>query len=249
MAALKILVVGAGAVGGYFGGRLLQAGRDVTFLVRPARAALIAKHGLAIRSPLGAFAHADPPRVTEDAIVRPYDLVLLSCKAYDLDGAMDAFAKAVGPSTAILPLLNGMGHMESLAERFGEDRVLGGLAVISSTLSPDGAVLHLNPLHSLTFGELDGARTPRIEAIAAELLGAGFDAKLSDNVRQDMWEKWVFIATAAGITCLMRGSFGDVVAAGGAPTSPGRCSPNATASPRAKAFRRARPISMRSARR
>ncbi len=212
---MRILVVGAGAVGGYFGGRLLQAGRDVTFLVRPARAALIAKHGLAIRSPFGEFAHADPPLVTEDAIPGAYDLVILSCKAYDLDAAIQSFAKAVGPETAILPLLNGMGHMQRLAGRFGEDRVLGGLAVISSTLQPDGAILHLNPVHALTFGELDGARTPRIEAIAAALQGAGFDAKLSENVRQDMWEKWVFIATAAGITCLMRGSFGDVVAAGG----------------------------------
>ncbi len=213
---MRILVVGAGAVGGYFGGRLLQAGRDVTFLVRPRRAALLARHGLSIRSPVGDFHHPAPPLVTEDRLAEPFDLVLLSCKAYDLDGAVASFAKAVGPQTAILPLLNGMRHLDVLADRFGAERVLGGLCVISATLDADGRIIHLNDLHSLTFGELDGSRSPRIEKIASALLGAEFDARLSDEILQDMWEKWVFIATAAGITCLMRAAIGDIVAAGAA---------------------------------
>jgi 2-dehydropantoate 2-reductase len=211
---MRILVVGAGAVGGYFGGRLLQAGRNVTFLVRPRRAALLAKHGLTIQSRFGDFRRPDPPLVTEDSLAEPFDLVLLSCKAYDLDGAMASFAKAVGPRTAILPLLNGMRHLDGLADRFGRERVLGGLCVISATLDAEGGVVHLNDIHSLTFGELDGARSPRIETVASALLGAGFDARLSGEVRQDMWEKWVFIAAAAGITCLMRAAIGDIAAAG-----------------------------------
>jgi len=212
---VKILVVGAGAVGGYFGGRLLEAGRDVTFLVRPGRAAQLAKHGLMIRSKLGDFHRPAPPTVSQDGIVGPFDLILLSCKAYDLDSAMASFAPAVGPTTAILPLLNGMRHLDALTKCFGPERVLGGQCAISSTLDADGAILHLNDWHALSFGELDGARSQRIEAIASALVNAGFEAKLSSEIRQEMWEKWVFIATAAGITCLMRSAVGDYVAAGG----------------------------------
>jgi 2-dehydropantoate 2-reductase len=213
---MRILVVGAGAVGGYFGGRLLQAGRDVTFLVRPRRAAELAKHGLTIRSPVGDFHRPSPPTVLQEDLAQPFDLVLLSCKAYDLDGAMASFAKAVGPTTAILPLLNGMRHIDQLAERFGREHVLGGQCVISGTLDADGAVVHLNDWHGLTFGELDGSRSQRIETIAVALLDAGFDARLSDEIRHEMWEKWVLIATTAGMTCLMRASVGEYVAAGAA---------------------------------
>jgi 2-dehydropantoate 2-reductase len=213
---MRILVVGAGAVGGYFGGRLLHAGRDVTFLVRPRRAAELAKHGLMIRSPVGDFHRASPPVVLQEGLAEPFDLVLLSCKAFDLDGAMASFAKAVGPATAILPLLNGMRHIDQLAERFGAARVLGGQCAISTTLSADGAVIHLNDWHAMSFGELDGSRSQRIEAIASALLNAGIDARLADNIQQEMWEKWVFIAAAAGITCLMRAPVGDYVAAGAA---------------------------------
>ena len=242
---MRILVVGAGATGGYFGGRLLQAGRDVTFLVRPHRAALLREHGLTIRSPLGNFHHSAPPLVTQETLRDAFDLVLLSCKAYDLDDAIASFAPAVGPRTAILPLLNGMRHLDVLAERFGAERVLGGQCVISSTLDANGAILHLNDLQSLTFGELAGGRSERIEAVAADLSGAGFDARLSEAIRQEMWEKWLFIAAGAGITCLMRAAIGDIVAAGGANLATGliaECAAIATAhgfAPRAELLQRA----------
>jgi 2-dehydropantoate 2-reductase len=213
---MRVLIVGAGAIGGYFGGRLLQAGRDVTFLVRPRRAAQLEKHGLSIQSRLGDFHAPAPPLVTEEGLDEPFDLVILSCKAYDLDGAIASFAKAIGPDTAILPLLNGMRQLDVLSGRFGAERVLGGLCVISATLDADGRIVHLNDLHSMTFGELNGSRSPRIERIASALVGAGFDARLSDEILQDMWEKWVFIAAAAGVTCLMRAAIGDIVAAGAA---------------------------------
>jgi 2-dehydropantoate 2-reductase len=212
---MRILVVGAGGIGGYFGGRLLNAGRDVTFLVRQRRAAQLAQSGLAVRSPLGDLDLPAPPTVLAEDIKGAFDLVLLSCKAYDLEGAMDSLAPAVGPDTAILPLLNGMRHMDLLKARFGAERVLGGLCMISAVLDPEGRVLHLNDLHALLFGEPDGARSPRIEAIAAALSDAGFDARLSGSILQDMWEKWIFIATGAGATCLMRAAICDIVAAGG----------------------------------
>jgi len=213
---MRILVVGAGAIGGYFGGRLLAAGRDVTFLVRARRAAQLATGGLSIRSPRGDLDLPAPPTVQADALRAPFDLVLLSCKAYDLEGAMNSFAPAVGPDTAILPLLNGLRHIETLEQRFGAGHALGGLCMISSTLDAEGRVHHLNALHGLVFGERDGASSKRIEAIDAAFSNAGFDAQLSAAIVQEMWEKWIFIAAMAGITCLMRAAIGDIVTAGGA---------------------------------
>jgi 2-dehydropantoate 2-reductase len=211
---MRILVVGAGALGGYFGGRLKEAGRDVTFLVRPGRAEQLAKTGLVIRSPAGDVEIKAPTMILAERLSAPFDLILLSCKAYDLQSAMDSFAPAVGPNTAILPLLNGMKHMGLLAARFGERAVLGGQCVISATLDQEGRVLHLNDLHFVSFGEQDGAKSDRAVAIGAALSGARFQSQLSTAIMQEMWEKWATIATVAGITCLLRATIGDIIAAG-----------------------------------
>ena len=213
---MRILVVGAGAVGGYFGGRLLEAGRDVTFLVRQRRAVELARTGLVIHSQFGNLDVPAPATVMAEDLQQPFDLILLSCKAFDLENAMEAFAPAVGPVTAILPLLNGMRHLDALRERFGGDRVLGGLCVISTALDSEGRIIHFNDVHSFAFGELDGASSARLDEIAALLSGARFDWRRSEAILQEMWEKWVFIATAAGINCLMRAPAGDIVAAGAA---------------------------------
>ena len=214
---MKILVVGAGAIGGFFGGRLLAAKRDVTFLVRERRAAQLAKTGLVIKSKLGDVSLPSPPTVSAEALKGPYDVVLLSCKAFDLEGAMTSFAPAVGPETAILPLLNGLGHLDALAARFAKANVIGGQAAISLALDAEGRILHLNDGLALGFGELGGAKSPRVAALAAEFAAAGIQAGQSEAILQDMWEKWAFIATAGGITSLMRAAVGDIVAAGGAP--------------------------------
>jgi 2-dehydropantoate 2-reductase len=186
----------------------------VTFLVRARRAAQLREHGLTIRSRFGDFHRPSPPTLLEEELAEPFDLILLSCKAYDLEGAIASFAKGVGPASAILPLLNGMRHMDALADRFGAARLLGGQCAISVRLEPDGSIVHFNDVHSLSFGELDGSRSPRIEKIAPQILNAGFEARLADDVLQDMWEKWVFIASMAGAACLMRAAIGDIVAAG-----------------------------------
>jgi 2-dehydropantoate 2-reductase len=209
---MRILVIGAGALGGYFGARLLEAGKDVTFLVRPARAAKL-KGGLFVKSPVGDVSLANPPTVTAERLKQPFDLILLSCKAYDMQSAMDAMAPAVGESTVILPLLNGMSHIDALNARFGKAKVLGGWCAISAAMNGEGQILHLQPFHSLSFGEQEGGKPERIAAVAAALSGAKFDALAADAVMQEMWEKWIFIASAAGITSLMRGSVGDIVAA------------------------------------
>src|SRR5467141_3822500 len=144
--AMRMLVVGAGAIGGYFGGRMLQAGRDVTFLVRPRRAAELASAGLVIKSPNGDVTLKNPPTVQADALHEKFDVVLLSCKAFDLDDAIKSFAPAVGDNTAIIPLLNGMKHLDVLDSKFGADRVLGGLCGIEVTLDEQRHVVRLNPM-------------------------------------------------------------------------------------------------------
>ena len=212
---MRILMVGAGAIGGYFGGRLLDAGRDVTFLVREGRAQELERDGLIVRSPLGNIEYPSPPQVMAAMLDTPFDLIVLSCKAYDLDTAMESFAPAVGPETLILPLLNGMAHLDRLAERFSPANVLGGQCLISLDRDASGAILHLNETNQLSFGERDGGLTPRIQKVADALGDAGFDAILSEQITQEMWEKWCFIATGAGITGAMRASIGDVVASGG----------------------------------
>ena len=210
---MRILVVGAGAVGGYFGGRLAAAGQDVTFLVRPGRAEKLARDGLIINSARGNLALRDVKTILAGVAAEPFDLVLLSCKAYSLDDAIDSFAPLVGESTLILPMLNGMRHIDVLKEKFGASRVLGGQCVIAATLSPEQHIMHLNETHAITFGELEGGTSERVEAIADAIADANFDAVVSDNILLRMWEKWVFLATLAASTCLMRGSVGDILAA------------------------------------
>src|SRR3954451_8492725 len=210
---MRILVVGAGAIGGYFGGRLAQAGCDVTFLVRERRAAELAAARLVFKSPLGDVTLKNSPTVRADKLAEQFDLVLLSCKAFDLDDAIKSFAPAVGPNTAILPLLNGMKHLDVLDRKFSRARVLGGLCAIAVMLNEKREVIHLQPLQSLTFGERDGKSSDRVRAIASVMEKGNFGSKTSDAIIQEMWEKWVFLASLAASTCLMRAPVGVILAA------------------------------------
>jgi 2-dehydropantoate 2-reductase len=211
---MRVLVVGAGAIGGYFGGRMLQAGRDVTFLVRPKRAAELANAGLVIKSPNGDVTLKNPPTVQADRLSEKFDVVLLSCKAFDLEDAIKSFAPAVGPNTAIIPLLNGMLHLNVLDAKFGADRVLGGICAIAATLNEAREVVQLAPMQSLNFGEREGRMSDRVRAIA-EVFSSINGAAASEHIMQDMWEKWVFLASLAASTCLMRTSVGNILAAPG----------------------------------
>ncbi len=211
---MRVLVIGAGALGGYFGACLHRAGRDVTFLVRPARAEQLSRDGLRIVSPHGDFAVA-ARTVLAGELHEPYDLVLLGVKSYGLDAAMEEFAPAVGRAPAILPVLNGMAHLDRLRARFGAGPVLGGTAIIVAALESEGRIVLSIPNHDLTFGELAGGSSDRIRGWADFFEGAGFKARASDMILQDMWEKWAALAATAGITCLMRASIGDILAAPG----------------------------------
>jgi 2-dehydropantoate 2-reductase len=212
---MRILVVGAGAIGGYFGGRLLQAGRDVTFLVRPKRAAELARDGIVIKSPTGDVTLKNPPTVQADKLAEKFDVVLLSCKAFDLDDAIKSFAPAVGPQTTIIPMLNGMLHLDVLDKKFGHERVLGGLCAIAVTLNEHRQIVQLTPMQSLGFGERDGRLSDRVRAIAEVMASGKFGASASEQIIHDMWEKWVFLASLAASTCLMRAPVGDILAAPG----------------------------------
>lgn len=210
---MRVLVVGAGAIGGYFGGRMLQAGQDITFLVRPRRAAELASAGLVIKSPHGDVTLKNPPTVQADSLKETFDVVLLSCKAYDLEDAISSFAPAVGPRTAIVPLLNGMLHLDVLDRKFGRERVLGGLCAIAVTLNDKREVVQLAPMQSLTFGERDGRLSERVRAIAEIFKSGNFNGTASEHILQDMWEKWMFLASLAATTSLMRASLGNILAA------------------------------------
>lgn len=212
---MRILVVGAGAIGSYFGGRLAAAGRDVRFLARGQRAARLAEEGLRIDSPFGAM-RLRPHLVSAEALndIAPNgiaDVILLAVKAYDLSSAMADFAPAMGPDSVIIPLLNGIRHLDALAARFGQRAVLGGLCMASSTIAGDGRVIHSSGQHLLVFGELPGGESPRVAAILAALEGAGFDAVASASIGDLMWRKWVPLAGLAALTCLVGGAVGEIV--------------------------------------
>lgn len=210
---MRILIVGAGAVGGYFGGKLLESGQDVTFLVRPARAQKLKQNGLNIKNPGNQLISLpSPPLVTTEEISHPYDLILLSCKAYDLENAIDSLSPAVGPDTTILPLLNGMRHIQVLEQAFGREKILGGLCNIVSTVEADGTIYRMTPIHNIIFGELDGAKSDRTNRIADIFKQTDFQSEHSDNILLAMWEKWLFLASLASSTCLMRAPIGDIVA-------------------------------------
>jgi 2-dehydropantoate 2-reductase len=206
---VRILLLGAGAVGGYFGGRLAEAGSDVTFLVRAGRYDQLKANGIRIES---VFGNADVPvqAITQPDLTASFDIIVLTCKAFDLASAVEAIAPAVGPDTAILPLLNGVAHIEQLNVRFGSDRVLGGVAKIAVTLAPDGVIQHLNDWRFITFGEQTGVLSDRAKALKAAFDQSSVVAKAVDNIMQIMWEKVVHLSTVAGMTCAMRASVGDI---------------------------------------
>jgi 2-dehydropantoate 2-reductase len=210
---MRTLFAGAGATGGYFGGRLAQHGKDITFLVRPARAATLARRGLRIHSPAGETT-VQPRTVTAGTLDGPYDLVVLAVKSFALDQVLADLEPAIGPSTVVIPLLNGMRHLDTLLEAFGPAHVYGGVCMIAGTLNDEGDVVQMSGLHKLAYGPLTGT-DDRLAAVTEALSGAEFESRPSDDIVQEMWEKWVFLAGTGIVNVLMRGTIGEVEAAPG----------------------------------
>jgi 2-dehydropantoate 2-reductase len=209
---MRMLVVGAGSTGGYFGGRLAQAGRDVTFLVRSARAAQLEKRGLEILSPHGDYT-LRPRLATADRLSGSYDAILLAVKAFSLESALSDMSAAIGPETMILPVLNGMRHVDILSERFGRRCVVGCACKISASVDDRGRIVQHNLVQEIAYGEMDGVLSARMQGLDQFMRSAGFDARLSNAIEREMWEKWILLAGLGGINCLMRGTIGEVTQA------------------------------------
>jgi 2-dehydropantoate 2-reductase len=213
---VRTLFVGAGATGGYFGGRLASAGKDVTFLVRPGRAGTLARRGLRIHGPDGETV-VRPRLVTAASLDGRYDLIVLAVKSFALEQALLDLAPAVGPATVVVPLLNGMRHVDELVGAFGPERAWGGVCLIQATLDDEGDVRQLTGMHRLGYGPLDGGDDPRLPEVTFALSGPEFDSNPSLSIVQDMWEKWIFLAGLGAATTLMRGTVADINAAPGGP--------------------------------
>jgi 2-dehydropantoate 2-reductase len=210
---MRALIVGAGSVGGYFGGCLAAAARDVTFLVHARRAAQLTR-GLSISSK-GKDSVIPVKTISAGQPTGEFDVILLAVKAYQLDAAISDFAAYVSERTMILPVLNGMRHMDVLRSQFGAPRVLGGVARLSTTLDEQGRIVDKSDFHDLVYGEWSGEKSQRILSLDEFMRGAGFDARLSTEIERAMWEKWAMLASLGAITCLMDGNIGQVARAAG----------------------------------
>ncbi len=211
---MRILMIGAGATNGYYGGMMAQAGRDVTFLVRGSRMQQLRERGLQLVSRHGDVT-VRPKLLTAGDLAHggTYDVVVIGTKAYSLDSAIEDFAPAVGPETIILPLLNGMRHMDTLTARFGQERVMGGSVRIVADVDQDGRILQMTELDEFIFGELHGGRTERAERLLQEFSVPGYTAKLSENIVAALWRKWWILATMGSVCVVSGGTVGEMVAA------------------------------------
>jgi 2-dehydropantoate 2-reductase len=208
---LRILVVGAGAIGGLFGMRLAKAGRDVSFLVRPARAEALRAEGLVLEAPDGKIA-LQPNLLTTAELKQPFDVVLLCVKAFVLESALADIVAAVGPGTMILPLLNGLAHIERIRARFGAGPLIGGICRAVVQLDDAGHIRQAAAMQQIAYGELDGSVTPRLERLDADFQVPGLQSTLSSHIEQDLWDKWVQLASLGAVTCLLGGTIGEVAA-------------------------------------
>ncbi|MDR4887289.1 ketopantoate reductase family protein [Fredinandcohnia sp. QZ13] len=206
---MRILVVGAGAIGGYFGGRLLEKGEDVTFLVREKRQKQLQDHGLQIESIHGNVT-LQPKTIQSGDEAGIFDVIILSTKQYHLEGALHSIEPYVGEDTMILPLLNGYSHVDVLKSTFNSENVLGGLCFIESTLDSEGKIVQTSPNHRALFGEFSGERTERISKLADVMSGTKTNIELSDNIIREMWHKYMFITGFSGVTTLMRSPIGPI---------------------------------------
>ncbi|MDU5780167.1 MAG: ketopantoate reductase family protein [Pantoea sp.] len=210
---MRILIVGAGATGGYFGARLAQAGRDVTFLVRERRFRQLSENGLVLRTPQG-VEKLQPQLAQAGSLRGPYDLIILTVKSFALAQAIEDIAPAVGEQTLIMPILNGMRHFDTLRDRFG-DKVIGGLVKINATLGEQGEVVRMTSLHQIYYGALDGRNDARLQRVDEALRAASVDTIFSDNIIGELWEKWLLLSTLGAVCCLARGDTQQALSAEG----------------------------------
>jgi len=205
---MRIAVVGAGGVGAGFGAALAKAGGDVTFIARGAHLGAMKNTGLKVESPRG-DSHLVPTQATDDpATVGPVDIVLFCVKLWDVESAGQHIKPLVGPKTAVIPLQNGVDAPERLVPILGKQAIMGGVAQISASIVAPGVVRQVGTFMRMLFGELDGSRSERGEALLALCQKAGFDAVLSNQIVSELWIKFILLATNASVMAVARQPIG-----------------------------------------
>lgn len=208
---MRFLIVGAGGVGGYFGGRLIEKGEDVTFLVRQNRKIQLEMDGLVIKSSHGDF-QTDVKAICTGEEKKPFEVVIITVKAYHLAQVITDIAPYVGENTVIIPFINGYIHYETLNQAFGKEKILGGLCFVETTLNDKAEIVQTSNSHDFVFGEWEGFKTERVTLLSEHMRGAKFNAVLSEKIQSDVWNKYIFIATMSGVTTLMRSPIGPILA-------------------------------------
>ena len=211
---MSTLIFGAGAVGGYLGSLLLAAGRDVTFLVRPARLERLTTDGLRIRRSNGVDAipvHA----VTASGLRGPYDVVVLAVRSNMVASTIDDLTDAITPDTRIVPVVNGIRHLSLLTEAFGQDVVLGATARLATSMLPDGTIEEVDPGIQFEIGQLDGGRSHALSRTVDELEADNIAVTIRNDAVAAMWEKFAFITSTAALTCLVGQNIGTVAQTAG----------------------------------
>ena len=207
---MRIAVMGSGGVGGYFGARLVQAGCDVAFIARGAHLAAMREHGLKVESPLGDI-HLPKVRVTDDpGTLEPVDLVLFSVKLWDTEAAAGSIAPLIGPDTGIVSFQNGVQKDDILRRMCGDKAVMGGVGYIATKIGRPGVIKHTGTMQRLVFGEYDGRRSGRAEALLEACQRGGINAELSSDIRREIWEKFVFLVGLSATTTTMRVPIGPI---------------------------------------
>jgi len=205
---MRIAVMGAGGVGGYFGARLAQGGHDVAFIARGRHLAAMRERGLSVKSALGDI-HLPGPAVTDDpATLLPADVVLFAVKLWDTESAAMAVRPLVAKGGVVIPFQNGVGSVERIGAIVGAERVMGGVAQIAATIAEPGVISHTGTMARLRFGPVLTAQRPAADALLAACKGAGIDAELVADVRRALWEKFVFLAAFSGVTSVARQPIG-----------------------------------------
>ena len=208
---MKILIMGSGGVGGFYGGRLANTGCDITFVARGAHLAAMRDHGLTIESEAQGNINIKPVTVTDDpASIGVVDLVILAVKLWDTEAVAKSIKPVVGPDTAVLSLQNGVVKDDILRGVFGDKAVMGGVAYVGTHIARPGVIHQVGTLQRLVFGEYDGRKSLRAETLLAALLKAGIQAELSNDIRRTLWEKYTFLVGLSGATASMRTTIGPV---------------------------------------
>ena len=209
---MRIIVIGAGGTGGYFGGLLARSGEDVTFLARGRQLEALRTHGLTVKSRLAGTFSVPVHAITDPGEIGPADLVLFCVKTYDMVAASQGLHALIGPETIVLPIQNGIDVARLLSDEVGAQHLVGGVAYVTSQIESPGVIVQAGGAGSIELGELEGGQSERTRRLQQVLQHAGITTALPDDIRVSLWAKFLFICAVSGITALTRLPIGQVLA-------------------------------------